>query len=261
MAMPFTFRPNMIFDVGMNDGQDTAYYLYRGFDVVAVEANPALCATATQRFSKAVGSGALHIENVAVGMERSKLPFYVSSKDIWSSFDHSAATKEGSTCTTIEVTCVRAADLFAKYGVPYYLKIDIEGADGYCLADLDAHCLPKYVSFECGPEATEEVWRLNSLGYKRFKLINQLWKEFRSDYEPESMLRQLSRRLQRKSRNVLHGRWYNDWLFEFGSSGPFGEHTDGRWVSARELLEIRARWEELNARNGGSFWFDVHAAR
>src|ERR1019366_7696782 len=203
--MRFTFCPNLIFDVGMNDGKDAAYYLYRGFDVVAVEANPALCAIATERFSEAVGLGRLHIENVAVGMDRGKLPFYVSSKDIWSSFDYSAATKEDSTCTTIEVTCARAADLFAKYGVPYYLKIDIEGADGYCLDDLDADCLPKYVSFECGPEAPEEVQRLSSLGFKRFKLINQLWQEFRSDYEPESTLRQMRRRLQRKTRNVLRG--------------------------------------------------------
>ena len=34
---------SLIFDVGCNDGQDSDFYLKKGFRVVAVEANPALC--------------------------------------------------------------------------------------------------------------------------------------------------------------------------------------------------------------------------
>ena len=33
---------NLIYDVGMSNGDDTAYYLHRGFRVVAIEANPLL---------------------------------------------------------------------------------------------------------------------------------------------------------------------------------------------------------------------------
>jgi hypothetical protein len=42
--------PNLIYDIGMHNGDDTAYYLSRGFNVLAVEANPKLAATATERF-------------------------------------------------------------------------------------------------------------------------------------------------------------------------------------------------------------------
>ena len=32
----------LVYDIGMNDGTDSAYYLRRGYSVVAVEANPIL---------------------------------------------------------------------------------------------------------------------------------------------------------------------------------------------------------------------------
>ncbi len=44
--------PRLVFDAGMNNGDDTAYYLFRGFDVVAIEANPALCARARRRLPR-----------------------------------------------------------------------------------------------------------------------------------------------------------------------------------------------------------------
>jgi len=259
--MSLELRRDLIFDVGMNDGRDTEYYLHRGFRVVAVEANPVLCQAAARNFSTAVKDGRLIIEGVAIGRDRGELPFYISSHDIWSSFDRACATKQGSTCTTIQVSCVRMADLFLKHGVPHYLKIDIEGADTHCLADLDGSCLPDYISFEDGPETEEDLKRLYPLGYRRFKLINQSGLAFRSDFEPEPLSKRLYRRLRRKSRNVFHGRWYNDWNFQIGSSGPFGEETDGRWASIEDFLKLRHRWRELQSQHDGEFWYDVHAAK
>jgi hypothetical protein len=48
---------NLIYDVGMNDGNDTAYYLSRGFRVVAIEANPVLVEqlSAVQKRAKCLG--------------------------------------------------------------------------------------------------------------------------------------------------------------------------------------------------------------
>lgn len=37
-----------VLDLGMHVGDDTAYYLRRGFNVVAVEANPELCRLANE---------------------------------------------------------------------------------------------------------------------------------------------------------------------------------------------------------------------
>ena len=41
---------DLIYDVGMHDGDDTAYYLDKGFQVVAVEANPVLVQSGRERF-------------------------------------------------------------------------------------------------------------------------------------------------------------------------------------------------------------------
>jgi hypothetical protein len=35
-------RTNLIFDMGLHKGEDTDFYLRKGFDVVAFEANPFL---------------------------------------------------------------------------------------------------------------------------------------------------------------------------------------------------------------------------
>ncbi|TIL80880.1 MAG: FkbM family methyltransferase, partial [Mesorhizobium sp.] len=45
-------QADLVYDVGMNNGDDTAYYLHRGFRVVAIEADPDLCNGAVSRFGK-----------------------------------------------------------------------------------------------------------------------------------------------------------------------------------------------------------------
>jgi hypothetical protein len=60
---------NLIFDVGMNNGDDTGFYLECGFRVVAIEANDALCRQVADRFPDAVREGRLTILNVAVAGE------------------------------------------------------------------------------------------------------------------------------------------------------------------------------------------------
>ncbi len=251
------YRPDLIFDIGMHDGKDTEYYLHRGFNVVAVDANPLFCQEAAQRWAKEIQAGRLSIENVAIGENRGKLPFYISSKSIWSSTDREEATRDGCTCTTIEIDYVRAGDLFAKYGVPYYLKIDIEGADTHCLRDLPRGILPQFISFERGPNTQEDVKYLAGIGYSRFKLISQYMFLFAPPNETASGVPPLKYRLRHKLRNVLRGHWKDPWTFEIHSSGPFGDDTDGNWVSAEKLLQLFDEWKKLDK----EFWYDIHAGR
>lgn len=53
----------IIYDFGANDGDDIPYYLMKADLVVAVEANPGLCAQMSVRFADEVRSGRLIIEN------------------------------------------------------------------------------------------------------------------------------------------------------------------------------------------------------
>ena len=50
----FAKDSKVIFDLGMNNGDDTAFYLNWGFNVVALEANPALCERAQKRFGELI---------------------------------------------------------------------------------------------------------------------------------------------------------------------------------------------------------------
>ena len=68
-------NPKLIYDVGMHNGDDTAYYLWRGFRVVAIEPNPGLVATAAERFRREIEAGELKVLNVAVAAEDGELPF------------------------------------------------------------------------------------------------------------------------------------------------------------------------------------------
>ena len=47
-----TPKKNLIFDIGMHVGQDTEFYLKKGFNVVAVEANPKLVKENTEKFKE-----------------------------------------------------------------------------------------------------------------------------------------------------------------------------------------------------------------
>ena len=83
----------LIYDVGMNNGDDTAYYLWRGFRVVAIEPNPELVATAANRFRREIEAGYLKILNVGIAAEQGELPFWVCQTDSrLSSFDRRNAS-------------------------------------------------------------------------------------------------------------------------------------------------------------------------
>jgi hypothetical protein len=56
----------LIFDVGFDNGDDTDHYLARGFDVVAIEANPELVEVGRRRFAAAIEAGKLRLLNVGI---------------------------------------------------------------------------------------------------------------------------------------------------------------------------------------------------
>ena len=56
----------LVFDVGANTGEDTAAFLARGLRVVAVEANPKLCADMRARFADEISDGRLVVVDKAI---------------------------------------------------------------------------------------------------------------------------------------------------------------------------------------------------
>jgi FkbM family methyltransferase len=262
----------LVFDLGMNNGDDTAYYLSRGFDVLAVEANPALCSIAADRFADDIRAGRLTVVNVGVA-EPGELEFWVSEVSEWSSFDRENAVRPGTAATPIHVATVRFGDLLWGRPVPVYIKIDIEGRDSLCIQELARLGVrPRYVSFEGHRDAVADVAALAKLGYRDFKCVRQNdWREI----TPENMGRQSAmRRVIARTRRVPWiGPWVADRLrdrryrpavrgFRVGSSGPLACELPGRWLSAEEVSDL---WRHRLAVDGALSakglveWFDIHA--
>jgi 16S rRNA A1518/A1519 N6-dimethyltransferase RsmA/KsgA/DIM1 with predicted DNA glycosylase/AP lyase activity len=63
---PVSPKETLIYDVGAHKGEDTRFYLAKGFSVVAIEASPELCASLQNEFPAYVKNGMLNILNAAV---------------------------------------------------------------------------------------------------------------------------------------------------------------------------------------------------
>ena len=256
---------NLIYDRGAHSGQDSEFYLKKGFTVVAVEANPALCDSLKRRFSREIAEGRLVLVEKAVGERFGKVQFFVNERSIWGTTEYNPRYKErssakGSAWTKTVVPSIPFSWLIDQFGVPYYLKIDIEGADVLCLEDLmKQEDRPNFISIERQPflsHQLKELALLKALGYTRFKIIDQK--------------AVMHRRPPRPAQEGM----YVDHQFEFDATGLFGEEAPGSWFSYSEAIARNAaiqvqskgfglwrRTSGLNrVRDSWGSWYDFHAA-
>jgi len=236
------YQPDLVFDVGMHNGDDTEFYLKKGFRVVAIEANPTLCAVAARRFEDALHSARLVICNLGVARVAGELPFYVNlDYSEWSSFDRAVASR-GHPVRELTVATAPAEDLFGAFGVPYYCKVDIEDSD-HLMIDAIARIEPRppYVSYENGGIRDFEV--LVRSGYDAFQLVEQSRVEGVVLPEPSA-----------EGRTVAH-------TFHAGSSGPFGRDLLHGWMTAAETRASLVAHHRAGATRaeGGREWWDLHA--
>ena len=160
-----------------------------------------------------------------------------------------------------DIPCVTTESLFKKYGVPYYLKVDIEGYDYLCinaLPEVSSGNAVKYVS--CEASEISLIDTLHAKGYTKFKLIHQGF-NFRpinlnlerNPLFPKFLFVYTALRL--KFRNFITTR------YPYSSSGPIPENTMGEWLSygaARQLFVDFYQGEKETPLNTKS-WFDFHA--
>ena len=257
----------LIFDVGVCDGADSAYYLTQAERVVGVEANPLACAALRDRFAAEIAQGRYILEEVGVADEPGELAFWVCDDNPhWSSFLREIASRQGSRHHEVRVPAVRFESLVRRHGVPDYCKIDIEGHDVLCLRQLEPEIAPPYISVEMdhGGDLIAEMVRLD---YQGFKIISQRTLSPASPglaslvYPLPDKIKSLLRRADQK----LRGRRYDGgWTFPFGASGAFAEKTPGRWLPASPARRVCAALASLDRRHHGrglEDWFDIHARR
>ncbi|HET6349677.1 MAG TPA: FkbM family methyltransferase [Candidatus Krumholzibacteria bacterium] len=246
-----------IFDIGMYDGTDTEYYLSLGGRVVSVDANPLFVQRGQQRFSAEIAAGRLTIVHAAMSSDHAPVELTLSGDDLGASSMFGDRVVDRQPMGTITAPGLPVRDLMEQYGVPDYLKVDIEGADRFCILNLNREMRPRYMSFEVAPDVEELLEHIRSIGYARFKIINQV--SFR-ELANEANLRD---RLVLRAAECLGvgkpqmirraGRF-----FAAGScSGPVPWKSDGRWYSGDETV---ARWRSARARGDAKAHYDIHAA-
>lgn len=254
---------DLIFDLGMYEGQDTRFYLSKGFRVVALEANPELVRANAEKFASQIASGHLTIVPKALWSEAgAAIPFYIYSA--WSSVYPEIAGRDNSPTQQVQVTTTTVGEMISQYGVPYYLKCDIEGADRIVCDQVVAQPeKPDFVSFE--DEQGELARTLAQGGYDRFQFVNQ------------------GRLHEARPPNPPREGTYADARFGGASSGLFGRELNPRhWVDLQEYERRVAFWTAMRERRvnplveyacrriGKAFkrgwlvktgWADVHATR
>ncbi len=216
-------QTDLIFDIGAHNGNDTAYYLSRGFRVVAVEAHPQYCGALYHRFPQAIAAGKLHVLNFAIAQSAGFCTLLESQAESqWNTIVPAVAASKAGEFREIVVPALTFDHVFERFYTPYYLKVDIEGSELNVFKYLVDR--PQYVSFEVGQDVVPILRILRDLGYSRYKLINQ---------------------------RLIH-------LQTVAWSGPFGEDTPGPWVN-EQTLELQLRSTQVPGGRHPEDWFDIHA--
>lgn len=256
---------NLIFDIGFYDGSDSRFYLDKGFRVVAVEAGMRAVGKAREVFSKEIETGALTLIPKAIWNTAGEVvPFFLHPGEgsSWHSVFQEYAERDGATSVIEEVETTTAPELFDTFGVPRYIKCDIEGADEIVADQIRTDGrLPAFASTEFYERSAIEL--LRDAGYDRFQLVNQgHLSKFRSP---------------RPAREGL----FCDSAFESGYSGSglFGlELPTKGWVDFQTCVMRFEKWKKMKENYGigpriykhigrltrrgwldCSGWMDVHA--
>ena len=224
---------DLVYDIGMHKGEDADYYLKKGFRVIGFEADPDLIEYCKNRFLGAIERGRLIIVEGAIVEQRfgdsagGTVKFYKNLENsVWGTINDTWVHKNeklGTHYRIVEVKAVDFTECLKKYGIPYYMKIDIEGSDTICLRSLlGFERKPSYISIESDKvifeRLREELNLLARLGYDKLQAVQQGSVDYQA--EPTS-----------PGEGVYAG-----YAFRPGSSGLFGKDLPGGWKTEGQIL-------------------------
>ena len=285
---------NLIIDVGTHKGEDTEFFLKKGYKVVAIDADPNSIKYVSNKFSAELSANKLTALHYAIAdKDDIFLDFNISGLSLWNSLKKSIADRNNLAKDSIKVECKTLRSILNTYGVPYYCKIDIEGYDELCLDSLKGSALlPTFISVESEcigeneiiseEQALATLFKLKELNYSKFKLVDQTSLEvlspnsdfydsakllsFKSPSISTKVRAKISKLLQldtkpSSKRDELNKRFNHD--FMIGSSGPFGNDLEGEWLDFETakacLLKNRKDYFSLPNAVSYGFWCDWHA--
>ena len=222
-----SYDKDLVYDIGAHKGEDTEFYLKKGFRVVAIEANPDLYSDLLEKFKKEIEESRLILLNCAISDRPGEIDFFVNEKlSIWGTAHPQWAErnrKMGAPSRRIKVKAETMEDVFERQGIPYYMKVDIEGADMFCVYALRKFSKrPDYLSIESDKvhwrNLRNEFHVLKELGYHKFKVVDQ--GKICSQIEPLPSLEGT----------------YTSHRFKSSSSGLFGKDLPGEWLTMNQAI-------------------------
>lgn len=266
---------DLVYDVGAHKGEDTAFYLAKGYRVVAFEANADLIRECERRFAAEIAAGRLTlVEGAVTDSDAPSVRFYRHPLSTWGTTTDEMVTRNllVAPSEAVDVPSVDFAAKLRETGMPSFMKIDIEGSDMLCLqALLEFEQRPQSLSVESHKtdwsRIEQEFALLARLGYDRFAVVQQ------GDIPGRTI------QTQKFDGGALTFR------FEEDSSGPFGSDV-GPWLDragaiarykrvflAYRLIGSKSRmrqtrvgrklhgWALKRLKRPLPGWYDTHAAR
>lgn len=243
--MKSEMHDDLIFDFGLHKGYDAEFYLKKGFRVVGIEAVPELAAQCRERL--AAWGDRLTIVNKAIFDRPGETVsfFTVPNKDDWGSLNRNIAEKGTENSIEISVETVDLTSMYDNFGVPRYIKCDMEGSDLiFCNQLLRETRRPRFVSVEMNDG--DEPMVLQQCGYEVGQIVNQWMHHFRRCPKPS-----------REGRFI-------EVQFNGEMSGLFGrELSPEKWISLDQLGDIYRRWKKLRDFDEelAPGWVDLHVTR
>lgn len=243
--MQWDVQDDLVFDFGLHKGYDAEYYLKKGFRVVGLEAAPDLASLCIQRLAS-WGDRLAVVNKALFDRPNEEVTFYtVPNKDDWGSLNKSIAEKGIETAVAITVPTTDLTTLFNTYGVPRYIKCDMEGGDMIFREQLLAETRrPRFVSVEMNDGREGEI--LAACGYEVGQIVNQWMHHFRRPPNPP--------------REGVHV----PVQFTGEMSGLFGRELEPhKWMTMDQVGDIYRRWKSLRDfdQELAPGWVDLHAAR
>lgn len=157
----FFRRGDLVFDIGANVGEYAEVFASLRARVVAVEPNPACC----QVLKKLSRRTALVVEQCAAGGSPGFIDLHICQEshlstvsDQWLAQTKTMTSLSGARwLETIRVPVTSLDMLADRYGVPRFVKVDVEGYEEQVLSGMSFS--PDFLSFEYHTEASDALAR------------------------------------------------------------------------------------------------------
>ena len=172
---------SLIFDIGANIGDKSALFSDTGASVIAFEPQKSCFEALQKRFKN---NPKVKLENCALGRTVGIVEMKITSASTICSLSNEfiAATSKGrfadykwDKVEKVQVLLLRS--MISKYGIPNFIKIDVEGFEAEVLSSLTTKKGITAISCEFTPELLKQgvdaIEKLMKLGFNRFNYDNR----------------------------------------------------------------------------------------